>query len=232
MSTIIKSDNPSARKPYTVRCRYGEDVNLTVARQRFTDAVEAWLDTVACSDRSRYVYQCNYRANILPAYGHVSVKEAASNRVVAETLLNVVMIGKSIGTRRMTRQILTGVLDSLVAHGTIASHRLEGIGLAEKTVSEEEHAADYVVLTDHEVSELAAICGQWVTVQRALGLRVNEVLGLRKSDFDCVKTPSSASIPSGSLTTYALRALRHPHRSSTWRLTALSLSHRMISELS
>jgi len=213
MATILKSDNPNARKPYTVRYRdtfgkqreksfvtrkeasafatdaergkrYGEDVNLTAARQRFTDAVEAWLDTVAVgNDRTRDTYRSNYRSNILPAYGHVSVKEAASNRVVAETLLNIVMIDKSIGTRRMTRQILTSVLDNLVAHGTIASHRLAGIKLAERTVSEEEHTPDYVVLTDHQVSELAARCGQWVIVQRALGLRVNEVLGLRKSDF-------------------------------------------------
>lgn len=56
--------------------------------------------------------------------------------------------------------------------------------LAEKTVSEEEHATEYVVLTDHDVSELAAWCGAWVVVQRALGLRANEALGLRKSDFD------------------------------------------------
>ena len=41
-----------------------------------------------------------------------------------------------------------------------------------------------MILTDLQVSELAARCGSWVIVQRALGLRVNEVLGLRKSDFD------------------------------------------------
>ena len=79
MATIIKSDNANARKPYTVRYRdtfgtqreksfvtrkeastfandaergkrYGEDVNLTAARRRFTDAAEAWLDTVAVGD--------------------------------------------------------------------------------------------------------------------------------------------------------------------------------------
>jgi integrase len=214
MATINKSDNLNARKPYTVRYRdtfgkqreksfvtrkeaqafatdaergkrYGEDVNLTAARQRFTDAVETWLDTVAVgNDRTRETYRSNYRANIKAAYANVSVKDAASGRAAAEKLLNVTMLGKSIGTRRMTRQILTSVLDHLMAHGTIASHRLSGIKLAERTVSEAEHAADYVVLTDHEVSELAARCGQWVIVQRALGLRVNEVLGLRKSDFE------------------------------------------------
>jgi len=213
VAAIIKSSNPSARKPYTVRYRdtfgaqreksfvtrkeaqafsgdvergkrYGEDLNLSAARERFTDAVETWLDTVALgNDRTRETYRSNYRSNILPAYGHVSVKEAASNRVIAETLLNTVMAEKSIGARRMTRQLLTSVLDHLVAHGTIASHRLAGIKLAEKTVSEEEHATRYVVLSDAEVSALAVKCGSWVTVQRALGLRVNEALGLRKSDF-------------------------------------------------
>ena len=213
VATIIKSGNPNARKPYTVRYRdtfgaqreksfatrkeaqafandtergkrYGEDVNLSAARERFTDAVETWLTTVAVgNDRTRETYRSNYRANIAPAYKGVSIKDAASGRAMAETLLNVTMLDKSIGTRRMTRQILTSVLDHLVAHGMIASHRLGGIKLAERTISEDQHAADYVVLTDHEVSELAARCGAWVIVQRALGLRVNEVLGLRKSDF-------------------------------------------------
>jgi integrase len=213
MATINKSDNLNARKPYTVRYRdtfgkqreksfvtrkeaqafatdaergkrYGEDVNLTAAKQRFTDAVETWLGTVAVgSARTRETYRSNYRANIAPAYANVSIKDAASGRAMAEKLLNETMMDKSIGTRRITRQILTSVLDNLVAHGTLATHRLVGIKLAERTVSEGEYAADYVVLTDHQVAELAARCGQWVIIQRALGLRVNEVLGLRKSDF-------------------------------------------------
>jgi integrase len=164
--------------------RYGENVNLTAGKTRFTDAVETWLDTVAVgSARTRETYRSNYRANIAKAYAGLSIKDAASGRAVAQKLLNNTMAGKSLGTRRMTRQILTSVLDNLVVHGVIASHRLAGIKLAERTVSEGEYAAEYVVLTDHEVAELAARCGQWVIVQRALGLRVNEVLGLRKADF-------------------------------------------------
>jgi integrase len=213
MATILKTDNPNARKPYTVRYRdtfgkqrersfvtrkeaqafatdtergkrYGEDVNLSAARERFTDAVETWLDTAAVgNDRTRDVYRGNYRGNIKEAYAGLSVKDAASNRALAEKLLNDTMTGKSLGTRRITRLILTSTLDNLVAHGTIASHRLSGIKLAERTVSEGEYAADYVVLTDLQVTELAARCGDWVIVQRALGLRISEVLGLRKSDF-------------------------------------------------
>lgn len=193
MAAILKSENPNARKPYTVRYRdtfgkqreksfvtrkeasafmtdvergkrYGEDVNLSAARERFTDAVEAWLDTVAVgNDRTRATYRSNYRGNIKAVYADVSVKDAASGRAMAEKLLNDTMTGKSPGTRRITRQILTSTLDNLVARGTIASHRLAGIKLSERTVSEGEYAADYVVLTDREVSELAARCGQWVT---------------------------------------------------------------------
>jgi integrase len=212
-SILPRSTNPNSRNPYTVRWRdtlgaqreksfrthdearkfsrdaesakgYGEDIKLGAARERFTDAVEAWLDTVAVgSDRTRETYRSNYRANVATAYAGVSIKDAASGRAMAEKLLNDTMMGKSLGTRRITRQILTSVLDNLVVHGIIASHRLAGIKLAERTVSEGEFAADYVVLTDHEVAELAARCGHWVIVQRALGLRINEVLGLRKSDF-------------------------------------------------
>jgi len=121
MATIIKSDNPNARKPYTVRYRdtfgaqreksfvtrkeassfandaergkrYGEDVNLTAARQRFTDAAEAWLDTVALgNDRTRETYRANYRANIAPAYKGMGIKDAASGRATAEKLLDVTM---------------------------------------------------------------------------------------------------------------------------------------------
>lgn len=75
MATIIKSDYPNARKPYTVRYRdspgtqrersfvtreeacafssdqerakrYGSDVNLTAAPLPFNDAVETWLANV------------------------------------------------------------------------------------------------------------------------------------------------------------------------------------------
>jgi hypothetical protein len=155
-------------------------VILTAARQRFTDAVEAWLETVAVGDNSRAAYWSVYRANVKGAYAGVSVRDAAGGRARAEELLNVTMIGKSLATRRLARLIPTSVLEHLVVAGPIASHRLAGIKLAERTVSEDEYTAGYVVLTDRQVSELAARCGDWVTVQRALGLRISEVVGANR----------------------------------------------------
>jgi hypothetical protein len=93
MATILKNDNRSARKPCTVRYRdtfgkqreksfvtrkeaqafmvdqergkrYGEDVNLSAAKQRFTDVAEAWLDTVAAvNDNARETYHAIYPAS-------------------------------------------------------------------------------------------------------------------------------------------------------------------------
>ena len=212
MATIVKGKN--ADKPYTVRFRdsfgrqreksfrtrkeadtfiadqtkaraYGEDVNLTAARKSFTEAVEHWLATAAIGkDSTRENYAANYRANIRDAYAGMSVKDAASGRETAEELLNVTMLGKVPGTRRRTRHILVSVLDHLVVNGTIASHRLTGIKLAERTVTEDESEdGGFVYITDEQVKELADTCGIYVWLQRTMGLRVGEALGVEKRDF-------------------------------------------------
>lgn len=211
MATIIKGKNP--RKPYTVRYRtfdgrqrersfrtskeantfvadqtkaraYGEDVNLTASKQSFTDACERWLATAAIGTRTRETYRSNYRSNIQDAYADASVKDAASNRELARELLNVTMLDKSTGTRRMARHIIVSVLDELVANGTIAHHRLAGIELAKRTVTEDEtEVTGFVYLTDAQVKTLADSCGITVWLQRTMGLRIGEALGVEKSDF-------------------------------------------------
>ena len=214
MATISKSDNPSARKPYTVRFRdsfgkqreksfttrteakafatdqehakrYGSDVSLIAAKLSFVDAVETYLTNAALkNDRTRGVYAGNFRTWVATAYAGKSVKDAAADRSIAETLLNVTMLHLSVGTRRIARMLITGALDSLVAAGTIASHRLAGIKLAEKTVTEDDSEADgFVFITDAQVVALAERVGICVWLQRTMGLRVCEALGVEKSDF-------------------------------------------------
>lgn len=163
---------------------YGEDLNLTAAKASFTDAVEHWLSAVAVNERTRETYASNYHSNILDVYASLSVRDAASDRQTAEKLLNVTMIDKSVGTRRMARHILVSVLDSLVVNGTIAAHRLAGIKLAEKTVTEDEsEQGGFVYITDDQVKTLAGQCGIVVWLQRTMGLRISEALGVEKSDF-------------------------------------------------
>lgn len=165
--------------------QYGEDVNLTSGRLSFTEACEKWLATAAIGiDRTRETYTANYRANVKAVYATLSVKEAASNRQVAETLLNVTMASKSLGTRRMARFIIVSVLNALVVNGTIASHRLTDIKLSQRTVTEDEsEATGFVHITDEQVKALAERCGIFVWLQRTMGLRIAEALGVEKKDF-------------------------------------------------
>ena len=118
MATIIKSDNPAARKPYTVRYRdslgsqrersfttrgqaatfandqerakrYGGDVDLSASKKSFNDAVEVWLaNTGTLSEASRRDYESVYRTWVKPAYAGLTVQDASNRPHVAEKLLN------------------------------------------------------------------------------------------------------------------------------------------------
>jgi integrase len=211
VATIIKSDNPKARKPYTVRFRdslgvqrekswktkreaetfandqerakrYGTDVNLTAQKHSFNDAVEKHLGRLK-EGRTRDDYVSAYNAWVKDAYAGKSVKEAAYDYSKADQLLNFGELSKRHKVMRSrVRTLLVRTLDMLVKEDVIQSHKISTVELAEiEYVST--RSTGFVEITAEDAEYLAEQCGLWVTLQYRLGLRISEALGLHREDF-------------------------------------------------
>ena len=119
-------------------------------------------------------------------------------------LLNVTMAGSSIGHRRVTRMIIMGTMDAAARAEKIGRHKLDGIKLTEGTrapavTDDDDEAGGFVCITDAQVRQLAegitvtgqatgrkrALAGIGIAVwlQRTMGLRIREALGVEKADF-------------------------------------------------
>ncbi|HXC80643.1 MAG TPA: hypothetical protein VNV62_02235 [Trebonia sp.] len=216
MATIIKSANPAARKPYTVRYRdslgsqrersfttrgqaatfandqerakrYGGDVDLSASKKSFNDAVEVWLaNTGTLSEASRRDYESVCRTWVKPAYAGLTVQDASNRPHVAEKLLNRTMIHLGQSRRVIARLVIVGTLNRLVRDGVIPSHRCVGIRLAAPAVTEDDTEGEdggFVHLADAQVTVLAEHVGICVWLQRTMGLRIREALGVEKKDF-------------------------------------------------
>lgn len=211
MATIIKSDKANARKLYTVRYRdsfgkqreksfktrteaktfvtdqdkakrYGGDVNVAATRKPFTPEVERYLATLK-EGGTKSNYQSAYRKWIKPAYGDMTVTEAARSYTVAETLLNTGDLAKCHKVARSrVRTLLARTLDMLVKEDVIQSHKIRTVVLAEVEY-ESPRPSEFVEITPEDAEHLAKECGFWVTLQYRLGLRVSEAIGLHKEDF-------------------------------------------------
>jgi Phage integrase family len=134
-----------------------------------------------------------------------SVQDAARMDEDVKTLLNVTLGAYSGNYRGNIRRIIIGTLDDCVRKGLIPRHMLTGIELAPRIVTAEEYEAQntgLVCVADDVVAMLAdglAVTGQdragrertrmlpgmgiapWL--QRTMGLRIREALGVRKADF-------------------------------------------------
>jgi integrase len=94
------------------------------------------------------------------------------------------MIGRNRPLRNRALTVITGTLDMLIASGQLEAHRLNGIRLAEQVITEDEHkAGEFTFLTDDQTRKLGAYVGICVWLQRTMGLRISEALGVEKSDF-------------------------------------------------
>jgi integrase len=120
-------------------------------------------------------------------------------------LLNTTLGTYSDDYRGNIRRIITGTLDECVRRGTISRHTLSGIELAPRIVTAEQYereARPMVFVSDDTVRMLAdglTVTGKdrngrkrtrvmpglgiapWL--QRTMGLRIREALGVRKADF-------------------------------------------------
>lgn len=164
---------------------YGNDVDLKAGKGLFTDVAESYVKNLAgITETTRNAYLGVFRKYISEAYKGKTVREAARDRAIAELLVNVTMLHLVINTRRMARMIIVGALDSAIASGAIESHRLAGIKFAEKQATDDDSEAEgFVFITDDQVATLAERVGICVWLQRCMGLRIGEALGVEKADF-------------------------------------------------
>lgn len=183
-TTRKEADQFATDQEHAKRYR-GTDVDLNAGRELFTDAVDKWLANEPWrNDRTRSNYVSAISKWIKPAYEGKTVKEAATTPDILRNLVNVAMVDKCSVLRSRARTIVVGTLNMLVNDGAIESHRVTGVKLAEKQVTEEDSEDDgFVFITDDQVTELAKRVGICVWLQRTMGLRIGEALGVEKSDF-------------------------------------------------
>ncbi len=151
-----------------------------------------------------------YKSNIAnPAVTEVltgkSVLEVAKMRDEVKKLLNKTLAAYSDDYRGNIKRIIIGTLDECVNQGIIPRHTLTGIELGARVVTAEQFEREnrgLVTVADDVVTKLADGITDTVTdklgrtrkrvipglgiapwLQRTMGLRIREALGVRKSDF-------------------------------------------------
>jgi hypothetical protein len=161
---------------------------------------------VRAGARTKDIYRSNF-AN--PAVTKLlkgrSVLEVARMDTEVKHLLNTTLGHYQDEYRGNIRRIIVGTLDECVRRGTLPRHTLTGIELGPRIVTAEQYEAEQahkrlVTLTDETVKTLAdgltvttgttrrrtwAVPGMGIApwLQRTMGLRIREALGVRKSDF-------------------------------------------------
>jgi integrase len=156
--------------------------------------------------QSRETYRQNFKhPAVTELFEGKSVLEAAMMDEEVRKLLNVTLADRRDAYRRTIRRIIVGTLDEAVRKSTIPRHTVSGIEIARRIVSAEQYeqeARPLVTVTDDVVRTLAE--GMKITrtakdgrtraftvrgvgiapwLQRTMGLRIREALGVRKSDF-------------------------------------------------
>jgi integrase len=164
----------------------------------FGEAVLAFIASGRrTSERTKEGYYVEYGSLIRPRFGDLKVSQVANMRAEVDALLNVALIDASMGTRRLVRRLIAGTLDAAVDAGKLARHYCGRIELAVPEVcedDEEEESRGFVFITDEQVRMLAdgivrggkfnlSGVGIAVWLQRTMGLRICEALGVEKSDF-------------------------------------------------
>jgi hypothetical protein len=155
--------------------------------------------------RSRAIYRSNFgNPAVTKVLQGKSVLDVARMDAEVKTLLNKTLGSYSDDYRGNVRRIITGTLDECVRKGTLPRHTLTGIELAPRIVTAEQYereARPRVFVSDDTVRMLAdgltvktgtkrgprtrIIPGLGIApwLQRTMGLRIREALGVRKADF-------------------------------------------------
>jgi integrase len=213
LSVIIKGKNP--RKPHTVRYWIAgrqRERSFTTAREardfmtkieyeartqsftdpalgavRFTDYANDVISNRAIAPGTRKVYRIVLSKWVAPWAGDRTLRQVADDREGVAKLLNVTMAAKVGRSRRSTANaMLSIVVSEAVKAGRINSHRLDGIGLIDVPVDDDEELASFVFPSYSQTRALAeqlAPYGIVIWLMRGCGLRISEALAIRKEDF-------------------------------------------------
>jgi integrase len=186
-------------------------VDPAAGNELFGPAAEAFIRSPAlqASADSRAAYLSNYRTSIKKLFAHRTLAQMATAQAAEEVaeLVNVTLAGKSTGYRRVTRMIITGTMDAAARAEKIGRHKLGGINLtdaapapaAPRDDDEDDDArtglvfindatvamlTDGVTLTGDNGKERTLVgVGVAAWLQRTMGLRIREALGVEKADF-------------------------------------------------
>ncbi|HEY0932793.1 MAG TPA: tyrosine-type recombinase/integrase [Trebonia sp.] len=173
----------------------------------FLPLCDTYIEGMAKANaKSKSTYRSNF-ANpaVVKLLQGRSVLDVARMDAEVKTLLNKTLGGYSDEYRGNIRRIITGTLDECVRRGILSRHTLSGIELASRIVTAEQYEQQnkgMVFVTDDTVRVLAngiIVAGKDRTgrkrtrvipglgiapwLQRTMGLRIREALGVRKADF-------------------------------------------------
>jgi integrase len=174
---------------------------------RFLPLADLYIEQMArASAKSRATYRSNFANPAVPRLlQDRTVVDVAKMDAEVKVLLNKTLGSYSDEYRGNIRRIIVGTLDEAVRKGTLARHTLTGIELAPRIVTAEQYEREArlpVFVTDETVAMLATgitatrtgkdgrirthvMPGLGVApwLQRTMGLRIREALGVRKADF-------------------------------------------------
>ena len=187
----------------------------------FLPLCDAYIEGMAKANaKSKATYRSNYgNPAVRKVLQDKSVLDVAKMDAEIKTLLNKTLGSYSDDYRGNVRRIITGTLDECVRRGIIPRHTLSGIELAPRIVTAEQYEQQnkgMVSVDDATVRMLADGItangkdrnGRYRTrimpglgiapwLQRTMGLRIREALGVRKSDFKERATEPATCICAG-----------------------------------
>jgi len=163
------------------RARVFVDPKLGVAR--FRDECEKWISRHPGTESTRLAYRTVLNAHVGPVLGDRTLAAVAQARDDVMDLLTVRLGQRSLSQRKLTRALITGVLDEAVIAGKITMHRCGGIALADNNGSADH--SDFVFPSHAQLAALAVGIPHPLTVwlMRGCGLRIEEAMAVQKSCF-------------------------------------------------
>ncbi|NEN07639.1 site-specific integrase [Diaminobutyricibacter tongyongensis] len=167
----------------------GQYIDPTAARATVDRLGVAWLASRShLKPSSAYVYESAWRLHVEPRWG--SVKVGSIRHTEVQAWITELSNGtetkkpKSPTIVRRSHDILAGILDNAVKDHLIPSNPARGVKLPRRV------SREHVYLTNEQVAELVAACGDHATIVATLaytGLRWGEATALRARDVDAAR---------------------------------------------
>ena len=174
-SAAFATAEQAKAKRTEVDAKLAQGERATETSETFGAAAGHWIATHPGTDGTRKVYRSTLKTH-MQDFAARKLTEVAQDRRTAES----VIVRHSRG--RVMRTLILGTLDSAVADGRLAAHRLAGIKMPRKTQGRRE----IISATHAQVSTIAeglGTLGLSVWLMRGCGLRIAEALAVESGDF-------------------------------------------------